>query len=728
MTVGALRTGILHRTVIAGRVCSAAAALVVCLAVFAGRGGVAAHAQDSQTPELERRGEAHGPARGVISKATLSPPLQTKLRALRFSPDGKHILLQDESSIYILSRNPLAIELTAPARIALPARFTADSASVVVASLDMRVQRWSIADRKIVDQKTLGTGSDCEFAAVSPLGSYYACSGSHDDFRVFDVASGNEIYTANLGDNPMFLNGPSFFRFHANLPRSEPFGFLLGMHNPPPLEWVAEANLIRFSPDEHYVLTFGLFRGALAVDLKARQKVILTGELRRDIVVREAEFVAPGRVMAISHSKPGDSVLLSFPEGKVLDNLGISGVASPTSDPDFIVHFTPGVKTADLFELSKHKLIAHVSKGGTDFFGGEIASFSVGEGLVLVRAVVGQKPMLATIAAGPLPRLHAALASPGLGTLIVSANGQGAAYRVADGTQIASFPGLTGAWFDDDAQATVRVPEEEPLHSDLDSFRTEDGVTAVLWQRVDHFFEDESLVSGPVLLAEQKPIPDMLSGQPIVGAQLYGMDLKTGRPLWSRDPGGERPLPFTDPQGERVVIGWDAKTGHARNLAKRSAVVRQNMKSKKATDHDTLFEILNARTGVTEGVAYVPGGIGPQGYTSAYSAGNWLIVVKDEMRITAVSLAEGDERLRLTGTVSALSSEAGLLAVYQDGGRVNLYDLVAGARKQSFSLPENVVYMRFSADGRRLLVLTEYQTVYVLDLTVKPATEDSSSP
>jgi len=62
-----------------------------------------------------------------------------------------------------------------------------------------------------------------------------------------------------------------------------------------------------------------------------------------------------------------------------------------------------------------------------------------------------------------------------------------------------------------------------------------------------------------------------------------------------------------------------------------------------------------------------------------------------------------------------------LLAVYQDGGRVNLYDLVAGARKQSFRLPENVVYLRFSADGKRLLALTEYQTVYVLDLTARSA-------
>ena len=103
-------------------------------------------------------------------------------------------------------------------------------------------------------------------------------------------------------------------------------------------------------------------------------------------------------------------------------------------------------------------------------------------------------------------------------------------------------------------------------------------------------------------------------------------------------------------------------------------------------------------------------------------------VVKDNMRITVVSLAEGDERLHLTAQDSALFAPAGLLAVSEGGGRVQLYDLVAGARKDRYSFPENIAYMRFSADGGRLLVLTEYQNVSVIDLTQPAAKPSATSP
>src|ERR1700683_2427594 len=103
-------------TAFARRVCGPSLALALCLAGLTGRGSDPVRAQDSKTPELERR--THN--RAIISRAQLSPPLETDLRALRFSPDGSRILLQDESAVYVISRNPLAIELTAPARYALP--------------------------------------------------------------------------------------------------------------------------------------------------------------------------------------------------------------------------------------------------------------------------------------------------------------------------------------------------------------------------------------------------------------------------------------------------------------------------------------------------------------------------------------------------------------------------------------------------------------------------------
>ena len=44
-----------------------------------------------------------------------------------------------------------------------------------------------------------------------------------------------------------------------------------------------------------------------------------------------------------------------------------------------------------------------------------------------------------------------------------------------------------------------------------------------------------------------------------------------------------------------------------------------------------------------------------------------------------------------------------------------MYDLKSGAKRGDFLLPEDVAYAHFSADGKRVLVLTANQTVYVLD-------------
>jgi hypothetical protein len=43
---------------------------------------------------------------GVLSKVQLSPPLRSDIIHLRFSPDGKYVLAQDDSGINVLSRDP----------------------------------------------------------------------------------------------------------------------------------------------------------------------------------------------------------------------------------------------------------------------------------------------------------------------------------------------------------------------------------------------------------------------------------------------------------------------------------------------------------------------------------------------------------------------------------------------------------------------------------------------
>jgi hypothetical protein len=156
--------------------------------------------------------------------------------------------------------------------------------------------------------------------------------------------------------------------------------------------------------------------------------------------------------------------------------------------------------------------------------------------------------------------------------------------------------------------------------------------------------------------------------------------------------------------------------------------VKQAMKETKVAERNSVFEVLDARTGNTFGAAFVPEGAGPDSYTSAFSEGDWLILVKDGVRITAVSLSSGTEQLHVTALIPSISAESGLLSVAQDGGRLLIYDLKSGARRGNYAFPEDILYSRFSSDGKRLLVLTEDQMVYVLDVTAAAAVPAAASP
>jgi len=100
--------------------------------------------------------------------------------------------------------------------------------------------------------------------------------------------------------------------------------------------------------------------------------------------------------------------------------------------------------------------------------------------------------------------------------------------------------------------------------------------------------------------------------------------------------------------------------------------------------------------------------------------GDSLILSKDGVRITILSLLTGGEVARLRGTFSSTSDRTNLLAA-ADLRRLNLYDLRSGAKYNDFLFPENIAYTHFSADGKRVLVLTTNQTVYVLDVNAAPA-------
>lgn len=703
--------------------------------------GFAFNGSGLSAQELTRRpsGGSSGSApslHGLLSKVQLSPPLQGRLRAIRYSPDGHYILVQDESAVYVIRRSPTAVLFAFPADLALPVRFTADSSGIVLATRSRRAQKWSVEQGQPSEAKQFGEGEDCYIATLSPHGDLYACLGMQLDVHVFNVESKQEIFASRLGDSPN-ENLHAVLPFHVGLARSEPFGYFAGGFTTvlPLTSTLATSNL-QFSPSGRFLVAVDLFRGAFAFDLEQKRKIRLGGSLHHAVEQGGFHFVADDRVAFISPDKAADSGLLSFPSGADLGKLNVAGAAESTSNPQYLIHVSEDGQTAKLLDLQTKTESFQVSRGGGDVFGEEVASYAADTGLTISKIGADHPEIRGRVPAGPIPTLLTALASPDLQTIVLSVRGQGAAFRMSDGKRIATFPSVRGAWFDGDQQAYLRIPVGQSESTNVETLNTSTGSSQVVWPIEEVPLHKQSLVSGPIVLSESIDELYLNFNGKRFGYKLRALDFKTGTTLWTHDHGSEPSryndqdpaLTFTNPQGETVVLGWEASLDQAKSVAKHDPVAEQAMKHVKVTDRDTVFEVLDARTGNVLHVAFVPGGSGPQGYTSAFTDGDWLIAVKDEMRITAVSLSKGDERLRVTGRNPAVSGVSDLLATSDESGRLSLYDLRTGSRRDVFQLPAEVAYSRFSADGKRLLALTQEQIVYILDVSAPPAATSATSP
>ena len=176
------------------------------------------------------------------------------------------------------------------------------------------------------------------------------------------------------------------------------------------------------------------------------------------------------------------------------------------------------------------------------------------------------------------------------------------------------------------------------------------------------------------------------------------------------------------------MLGWNARSESAREEAKRFPAARAAFKELKIKEHDSFFEVLDARTGSPLGGVLVQFGSGPNSFDSAFACGDSLFLVKDQFRVTVFHLPDGKLLARLRGSRPATSAEAKLFVLDEDGEKLVFYDLATGARLAERRFSDGIAYSRFSEKGDRLFVLTTHQEALVLDVKkILQASENSAS-
>jgi len=255
---------------------------------------------------------------------TAGPPQGERtpaLRQIRFSPDGRYVLAQDDSEVAVLAVQPLGVLFRVPAPAATPAEFTPDSQEISFASPgpqadskhialskgETTVERWNIEHRRRDSVSALPL-LECETETLSSDGRTLACVDVSGKLSVIDVQSAATIL-------------------------ERPFSRLSVRYGPPgrefPAPMVGDPGLaiVRFSPDGRYLIacSWGGIGPPLALDVAERRIVKLEGILRKlggadDFCFT---FSAPGQVVMLSFfaARRRDFAIgrvVAFPSGKVI--------------------------------------------------------------------------------------------------------------------------------------------------------------------------------------------------------------------------------------------------------------------------------------------------------------------------------------------------------------------------------------------------------------------------
>ena len=104
----------------------------------------------------------------AAAEVVLTPPLRMSLQHLRFSRDGKYILAQDESSIFVLSRDPYKLLFRFDAEDSLPLASAPTPRASSFNTPRLHTEQWSVTTQKLIAAHEPVARHDCLQTELSP--------------------------------------------------------------------------------------------------------------------------------------------------------------------------------------------------------------------------------------------------------------------------------------------------------------------------------------------------------------------------------------------------------------------------------------------------------------------------------------------------------------------------------------------------------------------------------
>jgi WD40 repeat protein len=621
---------------------------------------------------------------GLISRQQLALPLRPDITNVKFSPDGKHILAQDDGGIHVLTREPLAPIFFIDAPNAEKAAFSSDSSSIVFHTRSLRVEAWDLATKDRASATEMVVREPCIQSTLSPDGKFLACVRSDWSLTVLDVAS----------STPLFIRD-HFVTFYRYTDWLHVFTFMV--------EGKFEPVAMAFSPDSHYFLA-GTLNGTFDYDLHEKHEVSLPNSIKK-ITRSSFAFLGNDRIVGVDHDSAQKSPVLRFPTGERIAELPLGNTTHVTGPAhgDNVLLWPLKEKPLGVMDIHTGQFIASFEHNAGDVFDdvlvgervdGEIAVFDIGKKRIVGTVRLNQSR---------LGHLRTVTVSPSFDLLAVSTPSRGAVWDLTHNIRLALSYSFSGAWLTDEHLAYIDFAKHEKLERTIGRVDAMGNIQTVLALE-----ELSGFMTGPYFVAEKRAHE---SGYERKDWTFEIQDYRNKSIVWSRRFPHE--VPSLSLHSSGILLEWPANA----DAAKEEMQKFPDLKGRPEKD-DIFLELIDMKKDAVVGKQLVHTNKASFRILQTALDGDWIAFATSGDRVLVYSLSSGEEKMRMFGGNPIIHAASHQMAVSTAAGELDLYELANSSVKRQYNFPTSVMYAQFSPDGRRLFVLTRDQTAYTLDLTV----------
>ena len=203
-------------------------------------------------------------------------------------------------------------------------------------------------------------------------------------------------------------------------------------------------------------------------------------------------------------------------------------------------------------------------------------------------------------------------------------------------------------------------------------------------------------------------------------------DVRDGKLLWSQQ--------FSDigigkaitAESHALVLFWPAASKVFSSLIKDDPDAAAKLKAYHDKEGIVFVQVIDLENGKVQATTALDTGKNSFRIESIKLAGSRLIIADSQNRVSVYSL-EGKRLASVPGRSFRFSSDRLLVDEDSQSERLSLYDLSTFEKRAQYVFGSPVIVTEFSGDGKRLLITTADQTVYLIDPNVSSTASNLSA-